>query len=1020
MEFDTTTPLYSTSDKSSFAYVSARDRWPVILTGAIDDVHRAVADAKDEAKIAEGKRIIQDLAKFKYELQHDRQLTPILDDGKQDVAGYNKELAELDAPSWFNVPWLYAECYLYRRLSTYFSLSQYWKSYDVFARQKISTFRSSRPAVLELAARYKEIVLQIQDKSQPKADEAEKILFMEMCEICLWGNATDLSLLTSLTYEDIQKLQGSEARKASEKNILINDLETAYNLLQRSKDAKGQDRRVDIVLDNAGFELYVDLILAGFLLSAGLATTVVLHSKSIPWFVSDVVPADFAALLNALADPQSFYSTPSDDEKHAGKTPGPLSRKEADDLAFLFQQWSGFHQEGQLILRPNNFWTEGGSYWRLPSSNSRLHDNLKESELVIFKGDLNYRKLTGDANWDPTTPFTEALGPMGPGSGINVLALRTCKADVVVGLRPGEDERLKEMDGGGGDSGARKWAWSGNALSNNSSTFTGHYCVAADILTSPTIFAATAKPRHDRQQGYHHIVQVAATESHASRTQPDASATTGPSSPVLISSNISAGATENSRGDQLTPSPRIPSQSARPSHPAQPEVVSPRRRSLRDASNPRSIVPQTSFAPPLAGTNSSRALWNRNRSRPQHPVLPRTGRLWNPANSTPRNLVPPPQASRLQTRSKVERREAEARAVKLIHPQIHSPGQEESGGDWPLLTLQEQRASKHSNGPGSARAGLHVEYSGSLNSQQRVSLPKSVQGAEDKGKGRQVDADHQISYSIEAFQYQISREEGNQQSPASRKPGQFIATTAANITTEPFPTLGPREAFVMADVEQGSFTRPSHEGIGPALSLSSAQSSIHGSAIEPVDQADPNLEWGPSHPCYPHLNPHVPTSSPEYRSTRIIRIRRDWLLEGDLAPTFSGLYPEILADAGLGEAEFRNVVEQLNRELTSAFSPFNWRNVLDSLLGLLTGWIWDDLGVTAIKSRLQKVERDLEARNEKARKSGSSAVFIGLRRTGYLTLDIQIPTPQIGEIDDAEADVQSAPSRGEGNGSVVQ
>ena len=39
---------------------------------------------------------------------------PLTDDGKPDIAGYNKELEELRTPSWFNVPWLYAECYLYR------------------------------------------------------------------------------------------------------------------------------------------------------------------------------------------------------------------------------------------------------------------------------------------------------------------------------------------------------------------------------------------------------------------------------------------------------------------------------------------------------------------------------------------------------------------------------------------------------------------------------------------------------------------------------------------------------------------------------------------------------------------------------------------------------------------------------------------------------------------------------------------------------------------------------------------
>lgn len=40
--------------------------------------------------------------------------SPIRDDGKSDVAMYNDELVKLGTPNWFNVPWLYSECYLYR------------------------------------------------------------------------------------------------------------------------------------------------------------------------------------------------------------------------------------------------------------------------------------------------------------------------------------------------------------------------------------------------------------------------------------------------------------------------------------------------------------------------------------------------------------------------------------------------------------------------------------------------------------------------------------------------------------------------------------------------------------------------------------------------------------------------------------------------------------------------------------------------------------------------------------------
>ncbi|KAI9729982.1 MAG: hypothetical protein M1834_006180 [Cirrosporium novae-zelandiae] len=459
---------YSTGDKTSFAFVSARDRWPIIITGAIDDVHRAVGEITDPAKHADGKRIIEKLATLKYEVQHDRQLTPLEDDGESDVEDYNKELAARGNPTWFDVSWLYSECYLYRRINTFFTLSTYWKSYDVFSAQKISTFRSSRPAVLELAARYKELSEQLTHEASSEHDKAaEELLFDEMCEICLWGNATDLSLLTSLTYDDIQKLQGSQARKDSEKNILVNDLPAAYHVLKSlqksnpsTSDTDLDARRVDIILDNAGFELYVDLILAGFLLASNLATSVVLHPKSMPWFVSDVLPGDFSALLNALADPQTFYSSPSSSTTGTATPPGtktpPLTPAETSSLQFLFQQWSTYHSTGRLLIRPNRFWTTAHTYWRLPHLSPSLHKDLQSSVLVIFKGDLNYRKLVCDADWDVSVPFNQGCGPLGEkGSGIRVLALRTCKADTVVGLPRGRDEELR------GGKKEREWSWSG-------------------------------------------------------------------------------------------------------------------------------------------------------------------------------------------------------------------------------------------------------------------------------------------------------------------------------------------------------------------------------------------------------------------------------------------------------------------------------------------------------------------------------------------------------------------------------
>lgn len=413
MDLDPPVAKYNNGDVLSFAYPSVRERWPAIITQIIDDVHRAISELPSELndRIPEGKTILSSLATLKYEMQHNRALIPLDDDGYDDIKFYNDELrarteADIDGPKgeppkWHNAEWLYSECYMYRRIYTIFSRSTLWKDYDYFSRQKISTFRSSRPAVLELCAKYKEIITNIRKTDEVVPDvhdpskiiEAEKLLFTEMAEICLWGNATDLSLLTNMRYEDIQKLQGSNARKESEKNILVNDLSKAFEMLNEAKQAKKERRRVDIVLDNAGFELFVDLVLAGYLLATGLATEVVLHPKSLPWFVSDVLPSDFSALLNAMRDPKSFYEV-----KDNGKEPVPLAEDEASNIQFLFEHWSQSHSEGQIVLRPNRFWTNAGSFWRMPKVAPQLFEDLKESELVIFKGDLNYRKVIGDVS----------------------------------------------------------------------------------------------------------------------------------------------------------------------------------------------------------------------------------------------------------------------------------------------------------------------------------------------------------------------------------------------------------------------------------------------------------------------------------------------------------------------------------------------------------------------------------------------------------------------------------------------
>jgi hypothetical protein len=67
---------------------------------------------------------------------------------------------------------------------------------------------------------------------------------------------------------------------------------------------------------------------------------------------------------------------------------------------------------------------------------------LAAADLVIFKGDVNYRRLVGEVHWPPTTPFAQATAYF-PAP---LVALRTCKGELIVGLAAGEAERLQAED----------------------------------------------------------------------------------------------------------------------------------------------------------------------------------------------------------------------------------------------------------------------------------------------------------------------------------------------------------------------------------------------------------------------------------------------------------------------------------------------------------------------------------------------------------------------------------------------
>ena len=170
-------------------------------------------------------------------------------------------------------------------------------------------------------------------------------------------------------------------------------------------------------------------------------------------------------------------------------------------------------------------------------------------------------------------------------------------------------------------------------------------------------------------------------------------------------------------------------------------------------------------------------------------------------------------------------------------------------------------------------------------------------------------------------------------------------------------------------------------------SLTSRPSTLHEEdELSDDDDEEPTDEdWSHYHPCYPHPNPHVPLDSPEFQTTRVIRIPRDYEINGDNTPAYSIVYPVIL-DPYVTEEQFRMLVDTLNEQLRAAYDPWNKWNWIDALLGLVTLWVWEELWPSYIKRRLREVDGTVVRWNERLR--GQGAVVVGLRRTGYINVSL--------------------------------
>lgn len=337
-----------------------------------------------------------------------------------DVDHINRRLASYKRRlTWQNSPYLLTECYLYRRVQTIFDRSKYWRGFDVFQRQKELALSSSRYAIEELASLYMTGNIELGPLEPTNA--AQKTLFTTMTQIALWGDAVEIPSVENIKQGAVQPLAGLASIHAKRENVVDDDTNATWKYLStRSR----QNRRIDIVLGNAGFGLFADIVYGAYLLQSGLASLVVFHVKDIPWYVDNPTVKDFQGTLHQLGQEDLFPT-----------------RQHLDPLLKRIQ---GYLSSGTMALRSHSFWTTAFGFPEMEKQAPALLRGLRASSLVIFKGDYNYRKLTAGLQWPHTTSFSEAIGALGAGSGLRILSLRANKADVCVGVKPEVIDRLDE------------------------------------------------------------------------------------------------------------------------------------------------------------------------------------------------------------------------------------------------------------------------------------------------------------------------------------------------------------------------------------------------------------------------------------------------------------------------------------------------------------------------------------------------------------------------------------------------
>lgn len=293
-------------------------------------------------------------------------------------ADWANEYRRWQGRTWLEVPWYFAESFFYMRLLS--ALGYYRGAHpDPFAGQKADLLAGCSALLPSLA----ETARRVAGLSLAKA-------FVVVVRRSLWGNRIDLSNAA------VAERHANHHHRLEDTAPVIDDCADAFALLTRASDPE-----VTFLCDNSGPELLADLQLTDWLLTHAVER-VTLEVKPHPFFVSD-------ATSREVEDSVAFLES-GDVEV------GAMGRRLAQARA-----------EGRLTVRDHPYWCGPGHYRRLPSD---LAARLRQSTLVISKGDVNYRRFLEDRHWPFQTPIETAVGNFPAPA----LLLRTFKGELTAGL----------------------------------------------------------------------------------------------------------------------------------------------------------------------------------------------------------------------------------------------------------------------------------------------------------------------------------------------------------------------------------------------------------------------------------------------------------------------------------------------------------------------------------------------------------------------------------------------------------